>query len=368
MNSLGRHGVTTSGQRSADADKPAGASRRGFIKVAAAAGLAQISTSLLNAAPREGHAASGESQTGAGESQAVPGRQHFPAPLPAISPIEGLFDTHAHTAPDVRERSLDDVQALQLYRDQSMGGVVLKCHVAPTADRAFLASQRVPGIKVFGGVVLNYSVGGINPTAVQWMWRMKGGCGRMVWFPTMDSDYDVKHSKQAEEGIKVVGPDGKVLPAVIEVLKICAKQKLVVNTGHSSPNEGLAIIAAARDVGADRNPRHSRPNRSSQYVARADEKSGSDGCQTRAGRGGPHGWPLRSRLREGLAAGSCAGDCRCHQSRRCGEFRPRDRLRAGHQSPTHADGLAWFVTELMAQGISKEQIMLMWVERIPARC
>src|SRR5579864_931634 len=101
---LGQDGVTTSGDLSTDADKPAGASRRGFIKVAAAAGLAQLSTSLLDAAP--------------GKSQAVAGRQHFPAPLSAISPIEGLFDTHAHTAPDVRERSLDDVQALQLYRDQ----------------------------------------------------------------------------------------------------------------------------------------------------------------------------------------------------------------------------------------------------------
>lgn len=43
-----------------------------------------------------------------------------------------------------------------------------------------------------------------------------------------------------------------MLPAVYEVLKICGKQKLVVNTGDLSPPEALAVIAAARDVGADR--------------------------------------------------------------------------------------------------------------------
>ena len=49
----------------------------------------------------------------------------------------------------------------------------------------------------------------------------------------------MKHFKDAPEGIKVLGTDGKVLPAVTEVLKVCAKQKLVVNTGHLSPSEAL---------------------------------------------------------------------------------------------------------------------------------
>lgn len=47
-------------------------------------------------------------------------------------------------------------------------------------------------------------------------------------------------------------PNALMLPAVYEVLKICGKQKLVVNTGDLSPPEALAVIAAARDVGADR--------------------------------------------------------------------------------------------------------------------
>src|SRR5262249_5044368 len=75
---------------------------------------------------------------------------------------------------------------------------------------------------------------------------------RSLGFPTFDADNHVKHFKDAPEGIKVLGADGKVLPAGRDVLKICAEQKLVVHTGHLSPSEALAVIAAGRDAGVDR--------------------------------------------------------------------------------------------------------------------
>jgi hypothetical protein len=148
------------------------------------------------------------------------------------------MDTHVHAAPDVFGRSLDDEEMAILYKDRGLEALVLKNHVA--------------GLKVFGGIVLNSAVGGINPDAVNWMWRMQGGYGRVVWFPTFDADNHVKHFKDAPEGIKVLGAGAKVLPAVREVLKICAEQKLVVHTGHLSPSEALAVIAAGRDMGVDR--------------------------------------------------------------------------------------------------------------------
>src|SRR6266705_3386141 len=130
--------------------------------------------------------------------------------------------------------------------------IALKNHVVATADRAWFARKHVAGLKVFGGIVLNSAVGGINPDAVNWMWLMQGGYGRVVWFPTFDADNHVKHFKDAPEGIKVLAADGKVLPAVRDVLKIAAEQKLVVHTGHLSPTEALAVIEAGRDMGVDR--------------------------------------------------------------------------------------------------------------------
>ena len=213
---------------------PAGQStgRRDFLTLAAA-GIAGLATAL---------------RSGAAAAQV----RAFPPPPPAVSPIEGLIDFHLHTAPDVFGRALDDEEAAALYRDNGIEAVVMKSHVLATADRAWLLRKHLPTVKAFGGIVLNAAVGGINPEAVQWMWRMQGGFGRVVWFPTFDADHHVKHFKDAPEGIKVLGPDGNVLRPVRDVLKICAQQKLVVCTGHVSPAEALAVARAAREAGCDR--------------------------------------------------------------------------------------------------------------------
>jgi Family of unknown function (DUF6282) len=214
------------------ADHPVDAGRRDFLKLAAT-GVAAL-------------AAGGA----AGEASAQV--RVFPPPPPAVSPIEGLIDFHTHCAPDVFGRAVDDDESAQAYMARKLEAVVLKNHVAVTTDRAWLVRKHNPGIKAFGGVVLNGAAGGINPEAVQWMWRMQGGYGRIVWLPTFDADNHVKHFKDAPEGVKVVGPDGKALPTLRDVLKICAQQKLVLCTGHASPTEVLAIVEAARDAGCDR--------------------------------------------------------------------------------------------------------------------
>src|SRR5262249_59219627 len=79
----------------------------------------------------------------------------FPPPPPTVSPILGLMDTHVHTAPDVFGRSLDDEEAANLYKERGLEALVLKNHVVTTADRAWLVRKHVPGLNVFGGVVLN---------------------------------------------------------------------------------------------------------------------------------------------------------------------------------------------------------------------
>src|SRR5207244_6523640 len=167
-------------------------------------------------------------------------------------PSEGLIDLHNHCAPDVFGRAVDDDEMAQLYMARKMEAVVLKNHGELTADRAWLVRKHNPGIKAFGGITLNGAAGGLNPEAVQWMWRMQGGYGRVVWLPTFDADNHVKHFKDAPEGIKTVGADGKALPALREVAKICAQQKLILCTGHASPSAVLAIVEAARDAGCDR--------------------------------------------------------------------------------------------------------------------
>ena len=173
----------------------------------------------------------------------------FPPPPPLTSPIEGMIDFHVHSSPDVFGRAIDDNEVARKAVEARMGALVLKNHVMETGARAFLAKRQIEGkIPIFGGIVLNGPYG-INPEAVQWMWRMEGGLGKVVWLPTFDADNHVKTFKDAPEGMKVVDAQGKVLPAVVEVMKICAKQNLILCTGHASATESLALVKQAKDVG-----------------------------------------------------------------------------------------------------------------------
>jgi Family of unknown function (DUF6282) len=105
----------------------------------------------------------------------------FPPPPPKVSPAAGVIDMHVHSHPDVFGRSMDDIDVAQLAKARGMRGLVLKNHISETASRAALVMKVVPGIEVFGGIVLNNAVGGVNPHAVEWMHRVYGGRGKVVW-------------------------------------------------------------------------------------------------------------------------------------------------------------------------------------------
>src|SRR4026209_3037177 len=147
----------------------------------------------------------------------------FPPPPPKVSPAAGVIDVHVPSHPDVFGRNMDAIAAAQLAKAKGMRGIVLKNHVATTADRAALVMKVVPGIEVFGGIVLNKAVGGVNPDAVEWMHRMYGGRGKFVWLPTFDADKHIKTLVNKDGSGLVVAPGGKVTDETEAVLKIIAR-------------------------------------------------------------------------------------------------------------------------------------------------
>jgi hypothetical protein len=173
----------------------------------------------------------------------------FPPPPPKVSPAAGVIDMHVHSHPDVFGRSMDDIDVATLAKAKGMRGIVLKNHVATTADRAALTMKVVPGIEIWGGIVLNRAVGGINPAAVEWMHRMYGGRGKIVWLPTFDSDKHVKTLVNKDGSGLTVAPNGQVSPEMEEVLKIVARENLVLATGHVHAEEVLAVSKRAKELG-----------------------------------------------------------------------------------------------------------------------
>jgi len=164
-------------------------------------------------------------------------------------PLAGVIDIHAHADPDSRPRSIDAIDLARAAKARGMRGLVLKSHYEPTASMAYLVRKAVPGIEVWGGIDLNRSVGGINPEAVERMALVKGSYGRVVWFPTFDSENQVKFSKEDRPFVPVAR-GGALVPEARQVIALAVRYGLTVETGHSSPAEGLLIVREARRQGA----------------------------------------------------------------------------------------------------------------------
>src|SRR6266704_6056201 len=98
--------------------------------------------------------------------------------------IRGAYDLQVHVAPDVIERRIDDLDLAAEFLSRGLRGFVLKSHYFPTAERAQVVTKAVPGIRAFGAIALNHSIGGVNPVAVE----LAGRSGsKIVWMPTVDA-------------------------------------------------------------------------------------------------------------------------------------------------------------------------------------
>jgi len=185
--------------------------------------------------------------------------------------LEGIIDLHAHVGPETGmlnfNRAFDAIEAAQLAKIYGMRGIVFKEHHTETASWAYLVSQMVPGVELYGGIVLNRAVGGINPVAVEAMALSRGDHGRVVYMPTIDAEY---RNRNPDDAV-VVTRNGELIPEVYEVLDIMAEHNLGLSTGHLSPEETLLLIREAREAGVEQiYVQH--PNHSGMPVSMADMK------------------------------------------------------------------------------------------------
>lgn len=174
--------------------------------------------------------------------------------------LEGAVDTHVHSAPDLVERKLDDFELVRQARDRGMAGLVLKNHFFTTTLRARLVASRVPGIEVVASIVLNQSMGGINPWAVEAAGR---GGAKVVWMPTAHSENQLKHESAPGVAphpaamhlpgrsavVQVFEQDGSLTADTVSVLEIIRDRGMVLATGHLTPEEVDRLTARAIDMG-----------------------------------------------------------------------------------------------------------------------
>jgi hypothetical protein len=171
--------------------------------------------------------------------------------VPNPQRFDGIIDIHAHADPDKTHRSLDVFELARLYRDRGFRGLVLMNHFDPTGGQAYMVRKVVPGIEVYGGIVLNRLVGGINTAAVEHAVQVEGGYTKIVYMPTLDCENEVRRNGSGEPFVSV-SRQGRLLPEVLDVLDLIANLGLVLSTGHTSPEEVLLLTRAARERGITR--------------------------------------------------------------------------------------------------------------------
>lgn len=166
----------------------------------------------------------------------------------ADNSVQGIVDLHSHLEPGSRgPRSLSAIEGAEIAKRRGMRAMVLKNHYGDTSRDAFLVSQVVPGIDVYGGIALNLTIGGLNLHALENMVSMTGALGRIVWLPTFDS------VNNAPDGPNVpISRNGEPLPELLEIFDFMAANNLALATGHVSPEEVLMAVRAARAAGIER--------------------------------------------------------------------------------------------------------------------
>ena len=164
--------------------------------------------------------------------------------------LQGIIDIHAHSDPDMQPRRYDALQFAKEAKAHGMAGAVLKSHEVPTAQLAYMINQLVPGFQSWGTLVLNRSVGGINPRAVEIQSMIKGNYLKVVFMPTKDAENAQAHA--SNQPYVPVSKNGELLPETVEVLKLIIKHDLVLATGHVQPPDALLLTSEAHRMGVKR--------------------------------------------------------------------------------------------------------------------
>lgn len=162
------------------------------------------------------------------------------------------IDMHIHSYPDLIPRKLNDIEVAQQAREAMMRAILLKNHFESTVGRAYIV-QNIVGkeIKVFGGCVLNYPVGGINPEAVDIAIKLGA---KEIWMPTIDSENHILKMKirKNSKGICILNNKGKLTSSVYEVLELISKSEVILGTGHLSTQEIIVLVKEAHKMGIEK--------------------------------------------------------------------------------------------------------------------
>jgi len=284
--------------------------------------------------------------------------------------LQGICELHVHASPDISERPFSEIDLTRQARDAGYKAVLFKSHHAMNADRAQIIAKVIPGIQVYGGIVLNHPVGGINPQAVE---AAIGFGAKEVWMPTLHAANHIKvigvpgypkHSlvtaavkpRRPIQGISILDSSGALIPEVDEILGLISDADITLGTSHLSLEESLSLVEAARKAKVRK------------VLITHPGWEATD-------------WPLEALVRLVEMGGTleyCYNTCMPHGCRLDPKKIVQGMKRVGAEhcvmasdfgqpyNPNPVDGMRQFIRVMMALGISEEEVDTM-TRKNPAR-
>lgn len=178
--------------------------------------------------------------------------------------LQGIIDLHVYASPCLYERAFHEIDLAFQARQAGYRGILVKCHHVPNPDRVQSAQKIVPDIGIYGGAVLNFTVGGLNPYAVEACIRFGG---KIIWMPNIHAknhirifgsgEYTTLVSKTPallppvtlDRGISVLDAEGQLLSEVHDILDLIAESDVILGSGHLAPEEVFPLVKEARRRG-----------------------------------------------------------------------------------------------------------------------
>lgn len=182
---------------------------------------------------------------------------------PDLELLRGAIDMHAHTAPALFNRHIDDAALAEYAIQYGMRGFVLKDHDMSTTGRAYYVNRMHPEVESFGAVVLNRSAGGLSPYVAESAIHYGA---KVVWMPSNHSKYHADFFDMPDypqfgrprrqlpgAGVTVFEEDARTLTRDARAIcEVVAENDVALATGHLSLAEIRALLHAAREAGVTR--------------------------------------------------------------------------------------------------------------------
>lgn len=183
--------------------------------------------------------------------------------------LTDAIDMHVHPLVEGTLSVPLSMKAVQRMQDADMAGVLLKPHFVPTTMMAEALDRTFEDIRVFGGLIMERSAGGIDPYVVKN--QIEQGA-KKVWMPLMTENFREKQlshpngyldrddlaKMESRHGPfwSYLNDNGEIREEIRadlrEVLELIADAGIIFDIGHASAEESLALVEEASRMGVER--------------------------------------------------------------------------------------------------------------------